>query len=184
MRTLFVALLTTCCVGAVAADGVDRSTINKIVDEGLNHSELPQTAEYLTDRIGGRMTNSPQMRAAEKWTQEKFRGWGLQDVHTEGFEFGRGWSIERIEVRLVTPRMLVLRAIPVAWTPATKGTLTASIVVAPMKRERDFAKWKGQLKGKIVLVDKPTEGSESAERVPFRRLPMTNSASWMSMHNR
>src|SRR5262245_54308896 len=72
---------------------VDPVTINRIVDEGLNRSELPQTAAYLTDRIGGRMTNSPQMRLAEKWTQQQFRAWGLQNVHAEGFEFGRGWSI-------------------------------------------------------------------------------------------
>jgi carboxypeptidase Q len=39
-----------------------------------------------------------------------------------------------------------------------------------MKRERDFEKWRGQLKGKIVLVDRPTEGSEVTDRVPFRRL--------------
>ena len=34
---------------------VDNATINRIIDEELNQSELPQTAAYLTDRIGGRM---------------------------------------------------------------------------------------------------------------------------------
>lgn len=70
MRALLIALLMTVVSPVVADDEVDRSTLNRIVDEGLNHSELPQTAQYLTDRVGGRMTNSPQMRAAEKWTQE------------------------------------------------------------------------------------------------------------------
>ena len=169
--SLLVALVTVAlCRTALAAETVDRTTLNKIADEGLNHSELPQTAEYLMDRIGGRMTNSPQMRAAEKWTQEEFRRWKLQNVRTEAFDFGRGWSIERCEVRMTAPRNLLLRAIPVAWTPPTQGTLTAPIFVAPMKRERDFEKWQGQLKGKIVLVSRPTEGSEIADRVPFRRL--------------
>ena len=154
---------------AQAADEIDHDAINRIVDEGLNHSELPQTAAYLTDRIGGRMTNSPQMREAEKWTQDRFRHWDLKNVHAEGFAFGRGWSIEKISVRMTTPRVLGLSAIPVAWTPATKGTITAPIVVAPLARERDFEKWKGQLRGKIVLVDKPTPGSEPAT-APFARL--------------
>jgi hypothetical protein len=61
-----------------------------------------------------------------------------------------------------------MRAIPVAWTPSTPGTVKASIVVAPMKRERDFAKWKGQLKGKVVLISQPIEGSEP-DKAPFRR---------------
>src|SRR5262249_46551184 len=154
---------------AASAQAVDRTMINRIVDEGLNHSELPQTAEYLTDVIGGRMTNSPQMRAAEKWTQEKFHGWGLPKGYTEGYDFGRGWSIERIEVRMLTPRVPTLHAIPVAWTPSTPGTLKAPIVVAPMRRERDFDKWRGKLKGAIVLISKPGEGSEP-DQAPFHRL--------------
>lgn len=170
MRPWLIALLAIVVSPIIRADAVDRGTINKIVDEGFNHSELPQTAQYLMDRIGGRMTNSPQMRAAEKWTQEQFRRWDLKNVRTEGFDFGRGWSIERSEVRMTSPRVLPLRAIPVAWTPATNGTLQAQIIVAPLKRERDFAQWKGKLSGKIVLVDRPSEGSEPADRVPFRRL--------------
>src|SRR5215212_10795359 len=173
MRLLLVALLaialTPVSLAADSADSADRTHVNRIVDEGLNHSELPQTAEYLADRIGGRMTNSPQMRVAEKWTQQKYREWGLKNVHAEGFAFGRGWSIESFNVRMVTPRALQLRAIPVAWTPSTKGTVSAAIFVAPIKHERDFAKWKGQLRGRIVLVDKPHEGSEP-DKAGFRRL--------------
>jgi hypothetical protein len=169
MRNIFAISLLMMIGSAHAAGGVDQPTINRIVDEELNHSQLPQTAEYLMDRIGGRMTNSPQMRVAEKWTQEQFRGWGLSNVHAEGFDFGRGWSIEHIEVRMLTPRVIALHAIPVAWTPATPGTISAPIVVAPMRRERDFAKWSGQLKGKIVLVDRPTDGTEPS-KAPFQRL--------------
>ena len=169
MRYLAPVLLIAVVGSASAAEAVDQPMINRIVDEALNHSELPQTAAYLTDRIGGRMTNSPQMRAAEKWTQEKFRGWGLANVRAEGFDFGRGWSIERVEARMVLPRVVVMHAIPVAWTPSTPGTVKAEVFVAPMKRERDFAKWKGQLKGKVVLIDKPGDGSEP-DKAPFRRL--------------
>ncbi len=170
MRHLcFAGLLSLLTLPVAAGDTIDYATINRIIDEGFNHSELPQTAQYLTDRIGGRMTNSPQMRAAEKWTQERYRSWGLANIHTEGFDFGRGWSIESFSVRMSAPRALNLRAIPVAWTPPTAGTLSAGIIVAPMKRERDFAKWKGQLRGRIVLISKPSEGSRP-DKAPFVRL--------------
>jgi hypothetical protein len=167
MRAAILTVLVAVTTSAAAE--VDRNMVNRIVDEGMQRSELPQTASYLTDRIGGRLTNSPQMRLAEKWTQEQFRAWGLQNVRAEGFEFGRGWSIERCEVRMLTPRVLQLRAIPIAWTPGTKGVLNADIVVAPIRRDRDFAKWKGQLRGKIVLIDEPSAGSEP-DRSAFRRL--------------
>jgi carboxypeptidase Q len=163
-------VLATLALAFASTSGaqVDNATVSRIIDEALNHSELPQTAAYLTDRIGGRMTNSPAMRAAEQWTQQQFRAFGLKNVHPEGFDFGRGWSIERIEARMVTPRVVVMPAIPVAWTPSTQGTVTAPVIVAPLRRERDFDKYKGQLKGKIVLVSEPADGSEP-DQAPFKR---------------
>lgn len=154
---------------ALATEQNEPSTINRIVDEGFDRSQLPQIAAHLTDRIGGRMTNSPQMREAEKWTQEQFRAWGLTNVHLEGFEFGRGWSIEKSSVRMISPRTKVLRSIPIAWTPPTNGALTAPVVLAPMRRERDFAKWNGVLRGKIVMVSKP-ERSWEPYQPSFERL--------------
>jgi len=145
------------------------NALNRIADEGFNHSEIPLTAEYLSDQIGGRMTNSPAMRKAERWTQSKFSGWGLKNVHTEAFDFGRGWWIESSHVRLVTPRPLELRAIPIAWTPATNGALIAPIIVAPMNNERDFADYKGKLSGKIVLVTWPGPQKDDTD-APFQRL--------------
>jgi hypothetical protein len=163
----FIAALAAMLAQATEHAPVD--AVNRIMDEGFNRSELPQIAAWLTDRIGGRMTNSPQMRQAEAWTQERFRAWGLENVHLEGFEFGRGWSIEKSSARMVTPRVKVLRSIPVAWTPPTDGAQTAPVMLAPMQRERDFARWQGQLRGKFVLVSKPEPPTEP-DRPAFERL--------------
>jgi carboxypeptidase Q len=144
-------------------------TINRIADVGFNHSEVVNTAAYLADEIGGRMTNSPAMRKAERWTQDRFRSWGLKDVRAEAFDFGRGWWIESSHVRMIAPRPLELRAIPLAWTPATNGVLSAPVIVAPMINESDFAEWKGKLAGKIVLVTWPAPPKDDSE-APFQRL--------------
>jgi hypothetical protein len=166
MRMILIVLPLVLVAPAAAQPADD---MNRVIDQGLNHSQVMQTAEYLADRIGGRLTNSPAMRQAEAWTQQQFRSWGLKNVRKEGFVFGRGWSIQSSSVRMTSPRIIQLTAIPVAWTPPTKGTITAPIVVAPIKKERDFATWKGKLSGKIVLVTLPTDGSEPAE-APFKRL--------------
>jgi carboxypeptidase Q len=167
MRRIPVALCLMFIARASQAQQVD--DMNRIIDQGLNHSQVMQTAEYLMDRIGGRLTNSPQMRQAEAWTQAQFRAWGLKNVRKEGFAFGRGWSITSSSVRMIAPRTLQLTAIPVAWTPPTSGAISAPIVVAPMKRERDFEAWRGKLAGKIVLVSLPNDGDEPGE-APFKRL--------------
>lgn len=173
LRALMLSVLTVSAAtaaGPVAANSPSSTNLlNRIADEGFNHSEVPLTAEYLSDQIGGRMTNSPAMRKAERWTQSKFSGWGLKNVHTEAFDFGRGWWIESAHVRLVAPRPLELRSIPIAWTPATSGALTAPIVVAPMNSERDFADFKGKLSGKIVLVTWPGPQKDDVD-APFQRL--------------
>jgi carboxypeptidase Q len=168
-----VAVLCACIflgLSSIAATVArEPSALNRIADAGFNHSEVVDTAAYLADEIGGRMTNSPAMRKAERWTQEKFRSWGLKDVRTEAFDFGRGWWIESSRVRMIAPRPLELRGIPIAWTPATNGALSAPVIVAPMSSEKDFAEWKGKLAGKIVLISWPAPPKDDGE-APFQRL--------------
>ncbi len=171
MRNLLLAgaiLAASPALAAPASTPVDGETLNRIADQEFNHGEVMVTAEYLADHIGGRMTNSPAMRQAESWTQGRFRDWGLKNVHAEGFDFGRGWWIESSSVRVIAPRPIEVRAIPVAWTPATPGAVTAEIVVAPLRRERDFAAWKGKLNGKIVLINAPSPLMDPMQ-APFER---------------
>jgi carboxypeptidase Q len=109
------------------------------------------------------------MRRAESWAVAKFESYGLSNVHREAFDFGRGWDLLGSSVRMVSPRSLLLTAIPVAWTPPTNGTLRAPIIVAPMEKKEQFAAYHGQLAGKIVLTSLPGEGSESTDPM-FKRL--------------
>lgn len=163
MKHVFRAALLACAAFALPATAADLSTVNRINDQAFNHSQVLQTAAHLTDNIGGRMTNSPTMREAERWTAAKFREWGLSNVRADGFEFGRGWWIEDSRVRMTAPRLITLRAIPVAWTPATNGPVSAPVIVAPMSKEAHFAEWKGKLAGKIVLVTWPAPPKDATE---------------------
>ncbi|MBY0283361.1 MAG: M20/M25/M40 family metallo-hydrolase [Sphingomonas sp.] len=168
MRSLLLAAAAFVIAAPALAQSVDRNVVNQIIDQGINHSEVMPTAEYLSDVIGARVTNSPGMRKAEEWTQSRFKAWGLTNVHKEGFDFGRGWWIERSSVRMVGPRPLQLTAIPIAWTPGTNGPLTAPVIVAPIAKLSDFDKWKGKLSGKIVMLTLPGTGNEPTT-APFQR---------------
>lgn len=154
---------------ALAGDEPDLKVIARLTDAEMNHGEVMDIAAQLTDRIGGRMTNSPAMRQAEAWTQSKYREWGLSNVHLEPFLFGRGWSIDSIQVRLVGPTPRTLHAIPVAWQPGTGGPVSAPIIVAPIRSRRDLERWRGKLAGKIVLVSLPRTSDEPSEPA-FQRL--------------
>lgn len=158
LRSVFAIALLAASPAAYA-----QSDVSRIVDEGMNRSQVMSTAHELIDGIGGRLTNSTSMRRAEDWAQAKMQDFGLSSVHREGFEFGRGWDMVGSEVRMISPRPIKLTAIPVAWTPGTNGVIRAPIVVAPISERRHFNAYRGKLNGKIVLISLPGEGSEPTE---------------------
>lgn len=135
-----------------------KETIDKIRDEGLNRSQVMQTLSYLTDVIGGRLTGSPNMKHANEWTKETLTKWGLQNAKLEAWgPFGRGWELKNYSAQVVAPYTIPVIAYPKAWSPSTKGAVTAEVVYFDADKEEDFAKYKGKLAGKIVLVSAPRE---------------------------
>jgi carboxypeptidase Q len=134
-----------------AADPND--PIVRIRDEGMNRSQVMQTLSYLSDVIGPRLTASPGMKRANNWTRETLEKWGLQNAKLESWgPFGRGWTLKRFSAQVTEPVAIPLIAYPKAWSPGTKGPVKAEVVYFDAKDEADMARFKGQLKGKIVLT--------------------------------
>jgi hypothetical protein len=135
-----------------------KASIDKIRDEGLNRSQVMQTLSYLTDVIGGRLTNSPNMKRANEWTRDTMAKWGMQNAKLEAWgPFGRGWSLKSFSAQVNEPTVFPVIAYPKAWSPSTKGAVTSDVVYLDLKSDEDFAKYKGQLRGKIVLISRPRE---------------------------
>ena len=78
--------------------------VARIRTEGLQRSRALALYRTLTDEIGARLTGSPAHMQAARWARDRFAEWGLANAHLEPFEFGRGWSLERISVEMTTPR--------------------------------------------------------------------------------
>ncbi len=151
----------------VQADATD-AQIAQIVDQGLSHSQAMANASELMDGIGPRLTNSENFDKAADWALAKFRSYGLTDAHRESYPFGVNWNLNSWDAKMVQPRTIEMTAIPVAWSPPTNGTISAPVILAPMSKTEHFAKWRGKLAGKIVLVSLPGEASQS-DKPQFRR---------------
>jgi hypothetical protein len=135
-----------------------KATIDRIRDEGMNHSQVMKTLSYLTDVIGGRLTNSPSMKRANEWTRDTMAKWGMQNAKLEPWgPFGRGWSLKSFSAQVNEPTAFPVIAYPKAWSPSTKGAVTSDVVFLDIKSDEDFAKYKGQLRGKIVLTSRTRE---------------------------
>ncbi len=135
-----------------------KADIDKIKDEGMNRSQVMQHLSYLTDVIGGRLTNSPNMKRANEWTRDTMAKWGMRNAKLEAWgPFGRGWSLKSFSAQVVEPQSIPVIAFPKAWSPSTKGAVTSEVVHLDIKTDDDFAKYKGQLRGKIVFTSPTRE---------------------------
>jgi len=138
---------------AAAQPAPANDVVARIKDEGMNRSQVMQTLSYLSDVIGPRLTASPNMKRANEWTRDKLTGWGLQNAHLEAWgPFGRGWTLKNFSAQVTQPQDIPLIAYPKAWSPGTNGTLTGEVVYVDAKDETELQKYKGKLKGAIVLT--------------------------------
>lgn len=159
-----VDLLVPATIPAPSADA-----ISKIRDEGMNRSQVMQTLSFLTDVIGPRLTGSPNLRRANEWTRDKLAGWGLSNAHLEPWgPFGRGWSLERFSAQIVEPQAIPLIAFPKAWSPGFDQPVTAPVVYVNATTESELAKYKGKLKGAIVLATPPRDVQARFEPLALR----------------
>jgi hypothetical protein len=149
----------TASAGQMATPAKDpNDPIERIKDEGMNRSQVMQTLSYLSDVIGPRLTASPGMKRSNEWTRDQLTKWGLQNAHLEAWgPFGRGWTLKRFSAQVSEPLNIPLIAYPKAWSPGTAGPLTGDVVYVDAKDEADLQRFKGKLKGAIVLTGKMRE---------------------------
>ncbi len=134
---------------AVSADA-----IAKIKDEGMNRSQAMATIRYMTDVIGPRLTNSPGQKRANQWTKQQLEKWGLQNAAIDPWgTFGRGWEIKHFSATVTAGGQTTsFRSYPKAWSPSTPGPVTADVFFVDATDEAGLEKYKGKLKGAIVLT--------------------------------
>jgi len=143
---------------------INYDALYKIKDEGLNNSQVMDIAWNLTDRIGPRLTGSEGLKNAYEWTSGQLKEWGLTNVNVAPWgEFGKGWDVQKNYLAMTAPYYQALIGIPKAWTPGTNGLLSAEAVYVQIDTEADMAKYKGQLKGKVVLMPSTVEATNQYE---------------------
>ena len=167
MRKSLVGIVAALAVGLwVAADAQQRESINlavahRIRDEAFGrNSKVMDIAFQLTDVHGPRLTFSPAARRAGEWAAGQLKEWGLANPHLEPWgPMGRGWECSRFVAMMKSPEFQPLIGFAQPWSPGTNGDVTGEAVLAVINGPEDLDKWKGKLKGKVVLsaTPRPTE---------------------------
>jgi hypothetical protein len=93
------------------------------------------------------------MRAAN-YAKETLAGWGLTNAAIVPWgEFGKGWELEKSYVAITAPYYKSLSAYAKAWTGGTKGLKKADVIVIAAKDSVGLEAYRGQLKGKVIVMD-------------------------------
>jgi hypothetical protein len=142
-----------------------QSVITAIKAEGLRGTEAPVLFHTLTDVLGARLTGSPAHVEAARWAAERFRTWGLANPRLEPFEFGRGWSLEKLTVEMIAPRYMPLIGYAEAWSTSTSGVLTGAPIYIGDSTAAEIDKLGARLRGAIVLMHRPQAEFLRADRV-------------------
>lgn len=151
-------------------EALDFAMYQRIRDEGIKRSRVMEYASGLMDGIGARLTGSPNMRRANEWTRDQLAAMGCVNAHLEDWgEFGMGWQQLNTWVRMTAPDSQVMIAQAAPWSPSTNGSPQGPAMIVNIQTEDDFAKYKGQLAGKIVLLETMRE-VKPVEKGLFRRL--------------
>lgn len=159
---LLLALASLLTFGQVSVEKIDAEINAKIRDEAAKNSRLLHTIHILTDIYSPRMTGTTNLKLAQDWAMKELTGYGLQNTHFENWNFGfPGWQNEKLSVHAIAPFKDPLVAEVMAWTPGTKGAMTAETfnLIPPEKPTIEelnayFSTIKNQVKGKIVLTGK------------------------------
>lgn len=140
----------------MAQERVDLPAIHRLKQEALNNSKVMDTLFNFTEVIGARVTGSPAHKAAADYAVKRLQEHGAT-AKLEKYEFGRGWSYSHFDMHMTEPAAATIIGYPLAWTPGTNGTVNGEVIFAPITTPADFGRFRGKLRDKIILMERPRE---------------------------
>lgn len=142
-----------CSTGAFAQD----KTVKKIIETGTTDNRTMEHADFLANRIGGRIVGSAALTEAEAWVKEQFESWGLEVLVQEAGQINVGFNRGPWFGRMLSEDGMVLHFGTPSYTAGTRGKQAGHVLIEP-KTRREFERMKGALKGAWVLVETESNG--------------------------
>ena len=158
MKKFSIVLLYAVSISAFAQSN-DESTIRLIFDEALERGESYKNLEYLTTKIGGRLSGSPAAAQAVVWTKMLMEQYGFDAVWLQPVmvpHWVRGQK-EIGNIRLSNGKSLDVNVCALGNAVGTgpAGILAEVIEVKQLKELAELGE--KNIKGKIVFFNRPMD---------------------------
>jgi carboxypeptidase Q len=143
-------------ISASGQEAVNETVVAQIKSEAFQRSAVMDTLSWLSDVYGPRLTGSPALRQAAEWSRDQLTRWGLVNAALEpSGSTSRGWTLDRFSLEMTEPQFMRITGYPRAWSPALAAPLTGTPIVVDVKTKDDFEKYRGKLRGAIVMNGRP-----------------------------
>ena len=158
MRFLPSMIVLLASVG-LAQDSTQRQTktpdpvIERIVGATMMRGGAMTFLEALTDTIGGRVTGSPESRAASELILKTLKDAGFGNAHMEEYPLASSWKRGVAVGRIVSPAPWNLMIESYGWVPGTPGKIQAPVKEASVGPDGKLAGDVTSLRGAAVIVD-------------------------------
>lgn len=162
MRQVFTLLFLAAFITSVAQSG-DEFTIRKIYDKALAEGQSYQMLDYLSNKIGARLSGSPGAAAAVEWSRHVMENYGFDSVWLQPVMVPH-WVRGQKEIgRVINSKKMGTVDLSVCALGGSVGTspegLSASIV--EVKNFEELASLgTNQVKGKFVFFNRPMDPTQ------------------------
>jgi carboxypeptidase Q len=144
---------------APSAHGQD-DVLARIAGAAATRGGASAFLETLTDTVGGRVTGSPQNRAASELILKTLKDAGYENARFEEYPLESRWTRGPASGRVMNPVERPIVVGSYAWVPGTAGEIQAPLVDIGSPSSNDLPPPLDRLRGAAVLVDPRKVGSD------------------------
>ncbi|MCW3083978.1 MAG: peptidase [Bacteroidetes bacterium] len=138
----------------------DSATFKKIYSEALANGKSYSNLDYLVNKIGGRLSGSPQAQQAVDWAFKAMKEAGADTVYLQECMVPHWVRGEKESAKVITSNSKGIKEVPIAALGGSIGTpangITANVIevmgIAGLKKLK-----KEEVQGKIVFFNEPMD---------------------------
>ena len=154
-RLLIIVLLLLCHKPAICQQGTaaDDAMAERIAGAAMMRGGAMSFLETLTDTVGGRVTGSPQSRAASELILKALKDAGFENAHIEEYPLGVGWQRGPASGRVVSPVQQPIIVGSYGWSPGTNGRVSLPLASRAVGADGKLPGDLTPLRGAAVMVN-------------------------------
>ncbi len=154
-------ILSCPCLGQALSDSL---ILNKIKKAAAINSSVSATINNLADLNGPRLLGSANYFKAANWVRQTVTSSGMDTAYFQAFDQQyRGWKVNSFNVEMTQPGYMHIAAYPLAYTQATKGTVSGQVVL--LEHLDSLTSLKGKLKDKVLLLGQNFRSFNAAQKI-------------------